>query len=181
VATELLGELGIRRGEIMPDAYEALEQAGKVSQAMRRALSVLSCGANSTRTLEQKLRARGFSAEISAQAVRRLADKGYLCEGQDACRVAQRSLDKGWGLRRIIEDLRCRGYGKNALEDARSMLSCEDFTARCCRAARKKMRTYPSTLTERQKLTAFLMRYGYDADEIRRAIRPETWSGDGEM
>ena len=171
IATELFGELGFSRGEISTDAYEALLQAAQLSEAMRRAMNMLGYGANSARSLEQKLRAKGIGAKIAARAVERLAEKGYLREESDALRVAQRSLDKGWGLRRILEDLRHRGYGNEAVAAAReALLAEEDFGMRCACAARKKSSAPPCDVTQRRKLSDFLMRYGYSGDEIRYAL-----------
>ena len=171
IATELFGELGLSRGEISAEAYEALTQAAQLSEAMRRAIYMLGYGANSARSLEQKLRAKGIPAKIAARAVERLADKGYLREESDALRVAQRSLDKGWGLRRILEDLRHRGYGSDAVAAAREALQAEeDFCLHCARAARKKSPAPPSDVAQRRKLSDFLMRYGYSGDEIRYAL-----------
>lgn len=171
VSTELFADLGIAKGSISPNAYDALLHASQLTEAMRRAVSMLGYGANSARSLEQKLRARGFTARVATQAVARLADKGYLREASDACRVAQRSLDKGWGMRRILDDLRHRGYDADAVEQAREVLSEEDFYERCACAARKKSPVPPTDIQEKRKLTDFLMRYGYGGDQIRYALQ----------
>ena len=117
-----------------------------------------------------KLRQRGFDAETVTQAVELIRAQGYLHEDSDAKREAERSLSKGWGLRRIGQYLRQRGYDTDAIQGALDSLCDEDFDERCCIAARKYCHMPPTDAKQKQKIVAYLLRYGYDMSEIRHAL-----------
>ena len=88
---------------------------------------------------------------------------------------ARQNLKKGWGPRRIREDLRAKGFGADALEEAMESLAEVDFAHNCADVIRKKYgetsAELPTDRGERQKMTAALMRLGYDPDHIRDALR----------
>ena len=170
VRTELFGELSLSVGQIDTEALDALEDAALLSQAIGRGIAMLACGANSERMLGQKLRSKGFSAQLSQRAAAYLSARGYLREQADACRVAQQAFAKGWGLRRIVAHLREKGYDAAAVEEAKAALAEEDFEAACAAVARRKCKNPPADAKEKQKLVAFLMRYGYEGSEIRAAM-----------
>lgn len=170
VQTALLASLNVRRGPISEQTLIEIEQAATLSAAWQRALSILAYGANSSRSLSLKLRQRGFDAEVTERAVELVRAQGYLHEDGDALREAERSLAKGWGLRRIGQHLRQRGYATEAVDAALESLSNEDFYERCCCAARKYHRVPPTDANQKQKIVAYLLRYGYDMSEIRHAL-----------
>lgn len=170
VQTALLASLNVRRGPISEQKLIEIEQAATLSAAWQRALSILAYGANSARSLSLKLRQRGFDAEVTERAVELVRAQGYLHEDDDALREAERSLAKGWGLRRIGQHLRQRGYATEAVDAALEALSDEDFYKRCCCAARKYHRAPPEDAKQKQKIVAYLLRYGYDMSEIRHAL-----------
>ena len=172
--TALLAELDLHRGAISPEKLSDIEQAATLSAAWQRALSILAYGANSARSLSLKLRQRGFDAEVSERAVALVRAQGYLHEDDDALREAERSLAKGWGLRRIGQHLRQRGYAPHAIDEALEAIVDEDFEERCCRAARKYHPVPPEDTKQKQKIVAYLLRYGYDMNEIRHALQ-YTW------
>jgi regulatory protein len=160
----------VRRGPISEQKLIEIEQAATLSAAWQRALSILAYGANSARSLSLKLRQRGFDAEVTERAVELVRAQGYLHEDDDALREAERALAKGWGLRRIGQHLRQRGYATEAVDAALEALSDEDFYERCCCAARKYHRVPPTDANQKQKIVAYLLRYGYDMSEIRHAL-----------
>jgi SOS response regulatory protein OraA/RecX len=49
-------------------------------------------------------------------------------------------------------------------------LSEEDFSSHCADVIRKKYREIPEERGARQKMTAALMRLGYDMEHIREAV-----------
>lgn len=170
VQTALLASLNVRRGPISEQKLIEIEQAATLSAAWQRALSILAYGANSARSLSLKLRQRGFDAEVTERAVELVRAQGYLHEDDDALREAERALAKGWGVRRIGQHLRQRGYATEAVDAALESLSDEDFYERCCCAARKYHRVPPTDANQKQKIVAYLLRYGYDMSEIRHAL-----------
>ncbi len=153
----------------------ALLAAADASAAYGRGLSILGYGANSAKTLERKLTQKGFDREVAARAVGVLTERGYLQEERDACRMAGQLLRRGRGRRRILQELRARGYGDAALQAVREELNGEDFAALCTDVLRKKSPRPPADRTEKQKLAAYLARCGFEGEDIRAAF-VRAWS-----
>jgi regulatory protein len=124
--------------------------------------------------LTLKLRQRGFDAETADRAIALLRERGYLREGNDALREAERCLNKGWGRKRIALYLRQRGYSSEAAAMAIDELGDIDDEARCSVVARRKSPVPPTDQKEKQKLVAYLLRQGYEMSIIRHALE-YTW------
>ena len=170
ILPEQYAALRLRCGEIDPETVDALEQASKLSEAIRKGLQLLSYGAQSEKMLKQKLRARGYNPEVAAAAAAHLGRLGLMNESGDAMRVALSCRRKHWGLRRILSHLYEKGYPESVIRAVQTELEEEDFVPDCVELIRTKYRGAPEGREEKQKMTAALMRYGYSLGEIRRAI-----------
>ena len=159
-----------RVGVITAQQLELLRREGEISTAITVGLRLLSACGTSRLHLVQKLRARGISAECAALAVEELAAKGYLSEADGARREAERDLRKLWGDRRILSDLRAKGYGEDSLGEAMQLLSGENSAERCAKLIRKRRMKLPQNDGELRHLCATLSRYGYTLGEIRGAL-----------
>ena len=158
-------------GEITEQWAEELIEAGKLCAAIKRGMWLLQYGDRSARRLTAQLTAKGTDRETAATATAYLVRKGYIHEDDTARLRAEQSLRKGWGPRRIREDLRARGFTSEAVEEAMEMLSEVDFSEKCADVIRKKYREIPEDRADLRKMTASLMRLGYDSDHIREAMR----------
>ena len=158
------------RTPLTAEMLERLEAAARASGAYSRGLHILGYGANSARTLEKKLTEKGFSHEVAQRAVGALSERGYLQEERDACRAAGQIFRRGRGMRRIMQELRAKGYGDEALQAARESLANEDFVTLCVQVAQKKCRVLPAERAEREKLAAYLLRCGFENAQIRAAF-----------
>ena len=168
---EQYADLRPREGSISEGEAEAILEAGHLCDAIRQGMRCLQYGDLSARRLTYKLSAKGVSREIAARAAEYLAEKGYIREESAAVSRAAQSVRKLWGPRRIREDLRANGFSPDAVEEAMESLAEVDFEENCAAVIRKKYRTLPDDRAARQKMTAALMRLGYDADIIRAAAR----------
>ena len=95
----------------------------------------------------------------------------YIREDDTATLRAEQDLRKGWGERRIREDLIAHGFTREAVEEAMESLADTDWVENCTAAIRKKYGEIPEDKGERQKLIAAMMRLGYDTDTVREAMR----------
>ncbi len=169
-------ELCPREGSITEDYAEIIVTAGKLCSAVRRGMRLLAYGDRSARRLAYLLAAKGVDREIAEDAVAYLIEKGLIQEDNSACLRAEANLRKLWGPRRIRDDLRANGYTSDAVEEAMHTLSEVNFEENCAILIQKKYRSELSSgalatdRTIRQKLTASLMRLGYDADTVRNAL-----------
>lgn len=146
-----------------------LRREAELGKALEAGMRILAFGRCSRKRLGEKLRARGFGHEAVEAAVSDLADRGYLQESDGALREAERALSKLWGDRRILMELHAKGYPEDALEAVRERLAKEDELARCYTLMRCRIGkvTEPSEI---RHAAAFLSRYGYSNDMIRRVL-----------
>ncbi|MBQ9151602.1 MAG: regulatory protein RecX [Clostridia bacterium] len=168
---EQYADLQVQVGEITPEYADGLVEAGKLCAAIRRGMGLLKYGDQSARRLASKLIAKGVDRETAKAAAEYLSEKGYIREDDTARLRAEQGVRKGWGPRRIREDLWAQGFTPDATEDAMDSLSEVDFSENCAAVIRKKYGDVPEDRAARQKMIAALMRLGYDSDEIREAMR----------
>jgi SOS response regulatory protein OraA/RecX len=168
---EQYAELGVKTGGITPAYAEALLDAGKLCGAIRRGISMLGYGDQSARRLAYKLTAKGVDRDTATRAVAYLTERGYIREESTATLRARGGVSKGWGERRIREDLMAHGFTREAVEEAMESLSDTDWVENCAVAIRKKYGEIPEDKGARQKLIAAMMRLGYDADTVKEAVR----------
>ncbi len=169
--TEQYADLMPTVGYVSAALADALDQAGKLCDAIRKGMELLGYGAMSRRRLEQKLLARGFDKEIVALAGDYLDSHGFLPESDDAVRFAEQGVRKLWGPRRIREDLFARGFSSDAVSAAMESLESVDFAENCGRVIVKKYGGIPKDRVEIKKMIAALMRLGYTSEQIREALR----------
>jgi len=168
---EQYADLGVQVGGLTPEEADALLTAGKLCAAIRRGMGLLAYGDQSARRLASKLTARGIDREIATAATAYLTEHGYIREDDTARLRAEQGVRKGWGLIRIREDLQAQGFPADVIDDATEGLSEVDFVGNCAAVIRKRYGDVPEDRSARQKMTAALMRLGYDSDEIREAMR----------
>lgn len=162
--------LRLSAGEISLAKLEAIREAGRLTAAIRRGLTLLQYGDRSARRLTYQLTAKGIDRASAEAAVAYLSDHGYIREDSAATRRAEQSVRKLWGPRRIREDLRAAGYSPDAIEDAMAALEDVDFEENCLTLLRKKSPAPPTDRAARQKLMAAVMRMGYEGDMVRRCM-----------
>ena len=164
--------------ELTGEEVEAIRAAGRETAVKEKALSLLSARPMSRKELVDKLTARPRDREkealtdrAGAEAVAdRLEELGYLDDGAYARTVVRHYSAKGYGRRRLQEELYRRGvprdYWEEALAEAAPAENGVDAFLR------KKLR--PGDLEDRKALkrvTDALARRGYRWDEIQEGLR----------
>ena len=174
--------IAMTAGGLSPEQAEALLAAGALCDAIRRGLGLLQYGDRSARRLASGLIAKGVARDTAEEAAAYLARKGYIREADTALLRAGQNVRKGWGPRRIREDLRAHGFEGDAVEQAMESLEDVDFVDACAAVIRKKYSSIsftgsgrdertPERQNDLRKMTAALMRLGYDMEHIRGAVR----------
>ena len=159
-----------KTGAISEGKLEQLEHEARVSDALTIAMRSLATGNKSKLHLLAKLTHRGVEREDAAAAVRELTSRGLLDESANALREAERGIAKLWGNRRILADLRAKGYSEETLRPVRARLADEDAVARCARFLRRK-RLESRSPDEIGKAELTVLRYGYSRDEFTAALQ----------
>lgn len=163
-------ELRIHKGEIDRESAEELLLEGEVCAAVKRGMKILGYGACSEKNMALKLRSKGFDKDISLRASKYLLELGYINEGEDAVREAERCLKKYWGIKRIAAVLYEKGYSESAVRLAISELEEYDFTELCVALIEKRFGEIPDGREEQRKLFASLVRYGHTPSDIKKAF-----------
>ncbi len=167
-------DLRVHPGAISPESAENLLSAARICAAVMRGIHLLSYGDQSARRLTYKLTVKGVDRVSAEAAAAYLTERGYIHEDSTARRRVEQGLRKGWGPRRIREDLRANGFTPEAVDDAMEALTDVNFEDRCAEIIQKKYREVPDDRVARQKMTASLLRLGYDGDVIRAAMQRQT-------
>lgn len=180
LTVEQYAVLGIRPGAISPDAAKSLVHAGQLCLAMRKAGELLGYSDMSARSLVCKLTVRGIDGDTAAEAVDWMVAHGILHENTAALARAAEDARKGWGPRRIRQDVLAHGYTTEATQIAMDALNDPDdpafvdFEISCRRVLLARIRGDVTALTDRAargKLMAAMVRLGYGTDAVSEAMR----------
>ncbi len=171
ILTEQYCTLKPTKGPITEEQFDALESASRLYGALKAGQSALSYGSASVLHLAQKIMRHGYTKEEATAAAERLRDIGFINEDNDLTHEVEKCLRKLWGPGRIRNYLWTKGFAKETLEQLPSLLSEIDFSSNCASLISKHYASLPTESKERQKLYAFLSRYGYTQDEIRKGLR----------
>ncbi|MBD5085093.1 MAG: regulatory protein RecX [Clostridiales bacterium] len=195
--------LGLYAGKELPGAEgEALAAAGERSKLMERAVGLLSLRPMSRRELLDKLcapprqkkekypydklddapdpellQAQREAVREQAEGVAdRLTQLGLLNDEEYARTVVRHYAAKGYGPRKIRDELYRRGVPRSFWEDA--MEEREPDDSQIDKLARQKLRGAEPTRENLKKVSDYLARRGYGWEEISAALerlRQEEW------
>lgn len=162
---------GISEGEISRENMTDIMDADERYKALKRAFDIIAYGRNSRKVLEEKLRHRGFSPEISRDIAEYMKNHGYIDEDEDAEREVDLCVRKLWGSKRILMHLHQKGYDSEIISAAKKYMETINFVDVCVKLVRDKYRTLPKDDAERQKVIAALIRHGFSMSEIKEAAK----------
>ena len=172
--------LGLYTGlELSDEAGEVLCRAEESYKMRQRALSLLSSRPMSQRELMEKLSAprgrehpgeeeRRRLAQMAGTVAEDMARIGLINDEEYACTVARHYGAKGYGERKIRDELYRRGVPREYWQAALDEVEPEE--AQVDRLAAKKLRGLPPTRENLKKVSDFLARRGFGWEEISRAL-----------
>lgn len=175
VRPSFVREHGIKNGTKMDEELSALaEDEHKLGYAILRAADILACGDHSVSRLKQKLVEKGYEREYAERAALYMEEKGYIKEAEAAERAARYMLEyKNRGKRRIAADLIAKGYKKVAVNAAVNSITSEEYYGALQSNLRSKYKEPPADRREREKRVAAMMRQGFDAGDILKAMNED--------
>ena len=155
--------------ELTDEEAAALQDSARRSTLKGKALELLSRKPQSRRELERKLIQWEAGEEEAAAICDRMEELGYLDDAAYAVRVVRHYSAKGYGERKLRDELYRRGVPRDlwgaALEQTvPSDSSIDDFIA-------KKLAGKIPDRTELKKISDALARRGYRWDDISAALR----------
>ena len=137
-------------------------------------LRILKYRFNSTAELRRKLRAKGFDAETINATVMRLANEKWLDDERFAAAYVRTRALKSKGRLRIRRELMSAGVDDETI--ARVVGENIDADDERQRAAATALKRLPILVNRygaqsaRNKLTAYLLKQGYDAALVREVV-----------
>lgn len=195
--------LGLYTGqELTDDGAQALAAAGERSKLMERAIGILSLRPMSRKELLDKLCApprpkkgkypyeklddipdrellqarREALLEQAERVADRLTDLGLLNDKEYAHMVVRHYAAKGYGPRKIRDELYRRGVPREHWEDALEERELDE--SQINKLARQKLHGAEPTRENLKKVSDYLARRGYGWEEISSALerlREEEW------
>jgi regulatory protein len=147
----------------------------EIKRAKNTAYRYLAIRPRSRTEMEKKLVDRDYPADIVQSVIDHLLRLGYLNDEQFARQwAASRVRTRGFGRRRIEQELRRKGIGRDIVRDTLADLfedASELDVAR--REAEKKLKTLARFEPEvrRRRLAGFLERKGFPSGIIRNILR----------
>lgn len=161
--------------ELTEELREQLEEAVRRGEVKEKALRLLSGRPMSRKELVDKLTARPrdkekepVPEELAEEAADRLEELGYLNDAEYARTVARHYAAKGYGERKLRDELWKRGvpraYWDQALEEV------QDPTDAMDEFIRRKLMGRTADRETLGKLSAALARRGYRWEDIRTAL-----------
>ncbi len=172
---DMLVQFGLRKGDrLTVEQQRKIIAAEQALGANVAALNYLGYKPRTEHEVRQKLLRSGYPEAIAEQTVDRLRDLGYLDDAAYAHTFAQQRFQgKGYGPRRIQNDLRKRGVAAATIDAVLAALETEEDLLSGAREQAEKrwarlVRTETDDRKRRKKLGDFLMRRGYGYDVVRQ-------------
>ena len=170
--TEQYLELGIRKGSVLnEEIFDKIEEFSKACKAIRKGSNLLSYSSSSKVRLARRLRSKGIDKDSAESAAEHLEKIGLINEELDVERQVASCLKKLWGKKRIYRELCAKGYSSDIVGENISFIDEETIVQNCTTLIKKKYRVIPNEPSERKKVVASLVRYGYTFSEIKEAFR----------
>ncbi len=142
---------------------------GSVEAAKQKALSLLDRRDYSRAELLRKLAEKGFADAAAEAAADRLVSLGIVDDARYAPIVVRHYAAKGYGARRIRDELQRRGIPKELWDAALAEMPEQDETVD--RLLRTRLKgAAPDDRAALKKASDALVRKGYGWDEINAAV-----------
>ena len=171
-----LTDLELRIGAELPEpVLQRLQELADIEAAHRAALRALARRAHACLDLRRRLLQKQHPPAAIDVALDRLLSAGLLDDARFAVDYAAAKALRGRGPARLIRDLLSQGVDRRVAEDGvRTSLAAEGLDpADAVRALAEKRARQLAALppaVRKRRLTAFLMRRGFQGSDIRAVI-----------
>lgn len=155
--------------ELTVDEAEAIQTAARRSGLKEKTIELLSRKPLSRHEMELKLRSWDAGEEEAAAICDRMEELGLLNDAEYAGRLVRHYSAKGYGRRKLRDELYYRGVPREFWEDALSTV--EQNTAALDEFIAKKLAGKSYDRKELKKVSDALARRGFSWPEIDEAIR----------
>jgi len=172
LSSETVGALGLHVGrEVDRAELDRIALEEQLHEARQYAFLLLSYKARATKELTQRLTRKGFSPDIIARTLQRLAELKMVDDAGFARRFAEDRISIGHkGKWRVRGELLKRGIDRQQIDAAIAEAPDEVAAARevAAKYLGRNRRLEPDVL--KRRLYAFLARRGFSPDTIQKVI-----------
>ena len=156
--------------ENVPEGFKG--ERPEIRRAREKALILLSYSDYTEKRIREKLKASGFSDEVTEQVIFYLNERGYIDEAKFLKSFCYYCVEKKlYGKRKLLAAINEKGFDRECVEEElENILSDFDFVEICKKQIEKAKRTDISDRASREKLIASLSRKGFSLSEIKEAI-----------
>ena len=155
--------------ELSVEEAEALQNAARSSGLKEKTIELLSRKPQSRREMEQKLRSWEAGEEETAAICDRMEELGLLNDAEYACRLVRHYSAKGYGERKLKDELYRRGVSRECWDEA--LEQAGDNRAAIDAFLEKKLAGREPDRKELKKVADALARRGFSWSEIDEAVR----------
>jgi regulatory protein len=155
--------------ELSVDEAEALQNAARSSGLKEKTIGMLARKPMSRRETEQKLQGWDAGEEETASICDRMEELGLLNDAEYACCLVRHYSAKGYGQRRLRDELYRRGIPRAFWEDALEQAGDNGVAIEAF--LEKKLAGKTPDRRELKKVTDALVRRGFSWSEIDEAVR----------
>lgn len=155
--------------ELTADEAENLRRAARSSGLKEKTIELLTRKPMSRRETEQKLRSWEAGEEEADAICDRMEELGLLNDAEYACRLVRHYSAKGYGERKLKDELYRRGVSRDYWDDA--MGQAENHADTIDAFLRKKLAGKSMDRKELKKVTDALARRGFSWSQIDEAVR----------
>lgn len=155
--------------ELSDQEMDRLQDALRRSGFKTRAIELLMRKPQSRRELERKLGEWGAAEDETAAICQRMEELGYLDDGAYAARVVRHYAAKGYGERKLKDELYRRGVPRELWDAA--LDQGEDPADAIDAFLAKKLAGRPADRTELKRVSDALARRGFRWSDISEGLR----------
>jgi len=155
--------------ELTAEEAERLQSAARRSGLKEKTIELLARKPMSRKETEQKLRIWEASEDEISAICERMEELGFLNDAAYAARLVRHYSAKGYGLRKLKDELYHRGVPREFWEDA--LQQAEESTGAIDAFLTKKLAGGTPDRKELKKISDALARRGFSWSEIDEGIR----------
>lgn len=158
--------------EITKEKYDEILNENIYTKAKDKAARFLGYRMRSTKELRDKLREE-FDSEVTEKVIELFTGYGYLNDLEFAIAFAKDCINiKKWGKVRIKQELRLKGISDENIAIALESTEDKEKTYENIRRfLDRRIKNTPIDLKEKQKHFNFLMRRGFDTEDIKNILK----------
>lgn len=167
-----LSFMGLKIGmELTQERYDYIVDNTVYVKAYQKADRFIGFKMRTEKEVRDKLKAEEYSQDIIERVIASMLKYKYIDDEAYSRMYARdcRKLKK-WGPQRIKAELYKRGINENTADKALSELDIEDTDEIIEVLLEKRIKNTPIDLKEKQKHFNFLLRRGFNSEDIKRVI-----------